>query len=96
MLGDVEPRLASTLKDMERSGKNLHAMIEDLLDVYRLEMGLVQVRRNECDVSSFLDGCFRDRQLEADETTSPSRSGFRGNCRRLSLTQNSFHGSSRI
>jgi signal transduction histidine kinase len=67
MLGDVEPRLASTLMDMERSGKNLHAMIEDLLDVYRLEMGLVQVRRNECDVRSFLDGCFRDRLLEADE-----------------------------
>lgn len=67
MLGDVEPRLADTLRDMERSGKYLYAMIEDLLDVYRLEMGLVQVRRKECDVRSFLEGCFRDRQLEADE-----------------------------
>jgi signal transduction histidine kinase len=67
MLGDVEPRLASTLMDMERSGKNLHAMIEDLLDVYRLEMGLVQVLRKECDIRSFLEGCCRDRQMEADE-----------------------------
>jgi signal transduction histidine kinase len=67
MLGEVEPRLDSTLVDMERSGKNLHAMIEDLLDVYRLEMGLVQVRRKKCDLRSFLDGCCRDRQLETDE-----------------------------
>jgi signal transduction histidine kinase len=67
MLGEVEPRLASTLMDIERSGKYLHAMIEDLLDVYRLEMGLVQVRRKKCDLRSFLEGCCRDRQLEADE-----------------------------
>lgn len=67
MLGEVEPRLAGTLRDMEKSGKNLHAMIEDLLDVYRLEMGLVQVRRKKCDVRLFLEGCCQDRQMEADE-----------------------------
>jgi signal transduction histidine kinase len=67
MLGEIEPRLDSTLGDMERSGKNLHAMIEDLLDVYRLEMGLVQVRRKKCDLRAFLEGCCRDRQLETDE-----------------------------
>jgi len=67
MLGEIEPKLAGTLADMERSGKNLHAMIEDLLDVYRLEMGLVQVRRKRCDIRRFLEECCRDRQLEADE-----------------------------
>lgn len=67
MLGDVEPKLAGSLRDMERSGKNLHAMIEDLLDVYRLEMGLIQVRRKNCDLHAFLDGCCRDRQMEAEE-----------------------------
>ncbi|MDY0281310.1 MAG: ATP-binding protein [Salinivirgaceae bacterium] len=67
MLGEIEPKLAGTLADMERSGKNLHAMIEDLLDVYRLEMGLVQVRRKRCDIRRFLEECCRDRQLEVDE-----------------------------
>jgi signal transduction histidine kinase len=42
-------------------------MIEDLLDVYRLEMGLVQIKRLPYDLSALLENCCRDRQLEADE-----------------------------
>jgi signal transduction histidine kinase len=67
MSGDVPPKLRKTLDDMERSGKSLHAMIEDLLDVYRLEMGLVQIKREHCDIVRFLEDCCRDRYLEAEE-----------------------------
>lgn len=67
MSGDVPPKIGKTLDDMERSGKSLHAMIEDLLDVYRLEMGLVQIRREQCDLTVFVENCCRDRNLEAEE-----------------------------
>jgi signal transduction histidine kinase len=67
MWGEIHPRLQKTLEDMERSGKSLYSMIEDLLDVYRLEMGLVQIKRLPCDLSALLESCCRDRQLEADE-----------------------------
>ncbi len=67
MWGDIHPKLRKTLEDMERSGKSLYSMIEDLLDVYRLEMGLVQIKRLPCDLSTLLESCCHDRQLEADE-----------------------------
>lgn len=67
MWGDIHPKLQKTLEDMERSGKSLYSMIEDLLDVYRLEMGLVQIRRLPCDLYSLLENCCRDRQMEAEE-----------------------------
>jgi signal transduction histidine kinase len=67
IMGDIDQKLLRTLDDMERSGKSLHSMIEDLLDVYRLEMGLVQIRRQGCDIRSLLENCCRDRQLDAEE-----------------------------
>jgi signal transduction histidine kinase len=67
MWGEIHPKLQKTLEDMERSGKSLYSMIEDLLDVYRLEMGLVQIKRSPCDLSGLLESCCRDRQLEAEE-----------------------------
>jgi signal transduction histidine kinase len=67
MWGDIHPKLQKTLEDMERSGKSLYSMIEDLLDVYRLEMGLVQIKRLPCDLSALLESCCHDRQLEAEE-----------------------------
>ncbi|MGA7829263.1 MAG: ATP-binding protein [Geobacteraceae bacterium] len=67
MWGDIHPKLQKTLEDMERSGKSLYSMIEDLLDVYRLEMGLVQINRLPCDLSALLESCCHDRQLEAEE-----------------------------
>lgn len=67
MWGEIHPKLQKTLEDMERSGKSLYSMIEDLLDVYRLEMGLVQIKRLPCDLSALLESCCHDRQLEAGE-----------------------------
>lgn len=67
MWGEIHPKVGKILEDMERSGKSLYSMIEDLLDVYRLEMGLVQIKRQSCDLRSLLEECCRDRRLEADE-----------------------------
>jgi len=67
MWGDIHPKLQKTLEDMERSGMSLYSMIEDLLDVYRLEMGLVQIKRLPCDLPALLETCCHDRQLEAEE-----------------------------
>lgn len=67
MWGEMHPRVGRMLEDMERSGKSLYSMIEDLLDVYRLEMGLVQLKRQSCNPGELLEECCRDRGLEADE-----------------------------
>lgn len=67
MCGRVNPQVEGIIEDMERSGKYLYSMIEDLLDVYRLEMGLVQINRRRCDPAELLRECCRDRQLEAVE-----------------------------
>jgi len=67
MWGEMHPKVSRMLEDMERSGKSLYSMIEDLLDVYRLEMGLVQIKRRSCNPASLLEECCRDRELEADE-----------------------------
>lgn len=67
MWGKVHPAVEGVIEDMERSGKNLYSMIEDLLDVYRLEMGLVQINRRRCDPAELLRECCRDRRLEAEE-----------------------------
>jgi signal transduction histidine kinase len=67
MWGEIDSNLKKILDDMSRSGKCLCSMIEDLLDVYRLEMGLVQIKRRSCDAAALLERCCHDRRMEADE-----------------------------
>ncbi|MEA5114732.1 MAG: ATP-binding protein [Geobacteraceae bacterium] len=65
MCGSIDSGLKVAFKDMERSSKNLYSMIEDLLDVYRLEMGLVQIKRQRCDIRALLENICADRRMEA-------------------------------
>lgn len=65
MCGSIDPALKAAFKDMERSSKNLYSMIEDLLDVHRLEMGLVQIKRRKCDIRELLENSCADRRMEA-------------------------------
>jgi len=65
MCGGIDSGLKSAFKDMERSSKNLYSMIEDLLDVHRLEMGLVQIKRQKCDIRHLLEISCAERRLEA-------------------------------
>lgn len=65
MCGGVDPGLRNAFTDMERSSKSLYSMIEDLLDVHRLEMGLVQIKRQKCEIRRLLENCCAERRLEA-------------------------------
>jgi signal transduction histidine kinase len=67
MWGSVDPQIESSIDEIERSGGNLSSMIENMLDVYRLEVGLVQINRMYCDVREILEGCYRDCRLEAED-----------------------------
>jgi len=67
MWGSVDQQIQSSIDEIERSGHNLSSMIENMLDVYRLEIGLVQTNRQFCDIREILEECYRDRKLEAED-----------------------------
>ena len=67
MWGSVDQQVQSSIDEIERSGHNLSSMIENMLDVYRLEIGLVQINRQFCDIREILDECYRDCKLEAED-----------------------------
>jgi signal transduction histidine kinase len=61
----VDPSLAPCLDEMERSSLRLLDMIEDVLDAYRLEVGLLQTTCSWCNPLLLLDACCRDMAREA-------------------------------
>jgi len=63
--GDITPCLVNCLDEMEGSGYRLLDMIEDVLDSYRLEAGLMEIHPEPCDVAGLLAGCCHDYQREA-------------------------------
>ena len=67
MWGSVDQQVQSSIDEIERSGQNLSSMIENMLDVYRLEIGLVQIHRHFCDIREILEECYRDSKLEAED-----------------------------
>lgn len=66
MFGKVPENIESSMAEIERSGQKLFAMIEDILDAYRLEMGLLQIHPEYCDVKGVLLGCYHDYSREAE------------------------------
>ncbi|HJV36200.1 sensor histidine kinase [Geomonas sp.] len=69
LLGEVpdkiDPSLQVFIKEMDKSSKKMLAMIEDVLDAYRLEAGLLQIDRQPCNVQALLEGCCNDGAREA-------------------------------
>jgi signal transduction histidine kinase len=59
-------RLAACLEDMRRSGHKLLSMIEDILDCYRLDVGLVRIQRDYCDFRKLLEGCCTEMNRDAE------------------------------
>lgn len=53
------------IEEIERSGFKILSMIDDILDAYRLEMGMLQSNKDYCDVHAVVEGCCRDWQREA-------------------------------
>jgi PAS domain S-box-containing protein len=61
----VDPSLHLFIREMDKSAGKMLSMIEDVLDAYRLEVGLLQIDRQVCDVAALLAGCASDGQREA-------------------------------
>lgn len=66
MFGEFTDSIGSTMVEIERSGQKLFGMIEDILDAYRLEMGILQIQPEYCDVRGILLGCYNDYCREAE------------------------------
>ncbi|KAF0219432.1 MAG: PAS/PAC sensor signal transduction histidine [Geobacteraceae bacterium] len=65
MVGGVDESLHTCIHELDRSSFKLLAMIEDVLDAYRLEVGLLKINREYCDIKAVLNGCCRDMAREA-------------------------------
>jgi signal transduction histidine kinase len=66
MYGDVEDQIRSVILKLEESGAKLQQMIEEMLDLYRLEMGMMTISRHQTSLSSLLEGCYRDNRRVAE------------------------------
>jgi signal transduction histidine kinase len=67
MFGDIDSQIRSSIVEIERSGVNLCSMIENVLDIYRLETGLVQLKRKFTDIAGVLEKCYRDGKVYAED-----------------------------
>lgn len=65
MYGGIGSQLGSVVQKIEQSGTKLQQMIDEMLDLYRLEMGMLTIIRQPCDLRSLLEGCYRDNQRTA-------------------------------
>lgn len=60
MVDAADPTLLSCVEELDRSSYRLLGMIEDVLDAYRLEVGLLSITREDADLGGLLAGCCRD------------------------------------
>lgn len=65
MAAKMDPSLHLFVKEMDKSAAKMLAMIDDVLDAYRLEAGLLQIDRHPCDARALLEGCCRDGERAA-------------------------------
>jgi signal transduction histidine kinase len=61
----VDGSLHLFITEMDKSAGKMLSMIDDVLDAYRLEAGLLQIDRRPCDVRVLLEGCCNDGEREA-------------------------------
>ena len=61
----IDPALHLFIREMDKSAQKMLFMIEDVMDAYRLEVGLLQIDRHPCNVGSLLAGCVSDGEREA-------------------------------
>lgn len=59
-------RAIDSLEEIRRSGQRLLSMIEDILDSYRLDAGLVRIRKDYCDLGKDLSACCSDLSRDAE------------------------------
>jgi signal transduction histidine kinase len=57
LLGPLASRQAEYVEDIHRSGQHLLRLIEDVLDLSRIEAGQTELRREPIDVGALMQGC---------------------------------------
>jgi signal transduction histidine kinase len=67
MWGAVDGQIKTSIEEIERSGLNICSMLENVLDIYRVEMGLLHIRKNSCDIAEILENCCRDGRVNAKD-----------------------------
>jgi signal transduction histidine kinase len=69
LLGEMPEKVDASLhlfvREMDKSAGKMLSMIDDVLDAYRLEAGLLQIDRQPCNVRVLLEGCCSDGEREA-------------------------------
>ncbi len=67
MCGDIDSQIRASIVEIEKSGVNLCSMIENVLDIYRLETGLVQIKSTLTDIAAVVEKCFLDGAVYAED-----------------------------
>lgn len=57
LFGDLNPKQSEYVEDIHRSGEHLLHLIEDVLDLARIEAGQTELRRELVDVQGLMQGC---------------------------------------
>jgi len=65
--GDLGEKLDNVVDQMELSGERLLSMIEELLEVYQMEMGNIKINREYCAIGEILEECFRNNNNGAQD-----------------------------
>lgn len=65
--GEIDRQVQSSIEEIERSGHSLGAMIENVLDIYRLETGLIRINKQFSDIGGILENCCREQGFHAEE-----------------------------
>lgn len=65
--GELTAKLNTVVDQMEHSGSKLVSMVEDLLGSYRMELGIINLSRERCDMDAILNACYGDNLNEAEE-----------------------------
>ena len=65
--GALDRTIEEIVEQMDQSGERLLSMIEELLEVYQMEMGNIKINREPCDIVDILGACYRDNINEAKD-----------------------------
>jgi signal transduction histidine kinase len=65
--GELNSKLNAVVEQMEQSGSKLVSMVEDLLGSYRMELGIINLSKEICDIDAIIEACHDDNLNEAKD-----------------------------